>query len=128
MRTFAVSEAHYIHNNTHFPIAGVPGYNEEFFGEYTGKYPYEAASKAFTGLQKHMKKFYKTGDWFPHYDPEQPPVIIYKLVEMDTDNDVVLMYRGERTPAHQGDRTVVNKSDGRIRHYRWDNNITKYNP
>lgn len=122
-RLFAVSEAYYLINGDPEPIAGVPEYGQMFFGEYSGQYPYQAASKAFTGLQKHMKKFHNGNDtWFPGYDPEQPPEIMFKLVDVDTlEGDY---YHGERVPAHQGERVVVN-NDGRVRHYRWDNKVTK---
>lgn len=122
IRLFAVSEAYYIANNTHIPIAGVPEYGMRYFGEYTGIYPYQAATKAFTGLQKHMKKF-KNGGWFPGYDPENPPEIYFTLVDVATQESDY--YKGKRIPAHQGRRQVVNASDGRVRNYRWDNKITK---
>jgi hypothetical protein len=124
-RLFAVAEAYYYIDGNPNEIAGVPEYERKYYGEYTGVYPYQAASKAFTGLQKHIKKFYKSGDWFPGYDPEEPPVITFKLV--DVNNDEADWYQGYRIPAHQGVREVINKSDGRIRRYRWENKVVKIN-
>jgi len=120
---FSVSEAYYIVDKDPIDIAGVPEYGTKYFGEYSGKYPKQAASKAFTGLHKHMKKFYKTGDWFPGYNPENPPIIYFTLVNIDT--DVSGNYIGTRIPAHQGNRSIVNSNDGRVRNYRWENKVRK---
>lgn len=123
LRLFAVAEAYYYIDGNPNVIAGVPEYERKYYGEYTGVYPYQAASKAFTGLQKHIKKFYKTGDWFPGYNPEEPPVISFKLV--DVNNGEEDWYQGRRIPHHQGVREVINQTDGRIRRYRWKNKVVK---
>jgi hypothetical protein len=123
LRMFAVSEALYIVDKKPIPIAGVPEYGQLYYGEYTGRYPYQAASKAFTGLQKHMKKFNDTGDWFPDYDPDTPPEIMFKLVDVSSMEES--HYHGIRVAAHQGDRIVTNANDGRVRNYRWDNKVSK---
>lgn len=118
-----MTEAHYINGDGDMTkIDGVPEYGYKYFGEYTGVWPYNAASKAFTGLQKHMNKFNKTGRWFQDYDPDQPPDIIFTIEDVET--SVSMQYRGERVPAHQGERQVVSSS-GRVRNYRWENKITK---
>lgn len=123
-RLFAVPEAYYMSpdQNNWVSIAGVPEFGQMYFGEYSGKYPNQAASKAFTGLQKHIKKFSK-GDWFPDVDPENPPEIIFKLVDVETQEGDY--YHGVRVPAHQGERVVVNAKDGRVRRYKWDNKVRK---
>lgn len=125
-RLFAVAEAYYIvgDNDVLNEIAGVPEYGQKYFGEYTGEYPYQAANKAFTGLQKHMNKFHNKDnkEWFPGYDPENPPVIIFKLVDVGSDEGVY--YQGVRVPHHQGERRIIN-ADGRERIYRWDTKVKK---
>lgn len=130
LRLFAVSEAYYVINGDDelIEIAGVPAYGQLYFGEYTGRYPYQAAHKAFTGLQKYMKRFHRGGrnidkDWFPGYDPANPPMIVFRLVDLsEPDNE--MFYRGVRLPHHQGERTVVN-ADGRTRTYRWESKVDK---
>lgn len=121
---YGITEAFYIINEVPRPIKGIPSYGMEYYGEYTGPYPYLAASKAFTGIQKYLKKWQDsgTGDWFPGYDPEDPPEIIFTLENVMTGKSNI--YHGTRIPAHQGDRTVVN-ADGRIRNYRWENKVVK---
>ncbi len=107
-------------------IAGVPEYNTDHYGDYWGHYPYIAASKAFTGLQKHMKKFYRQRveePWFPNYSPDNPPVIIFII--QDTGNGKNYAYQGQRIKAPQS-RTaprVIQNPDGRIRTYNWVNDI-----
>lgn len=130
---FGVSEAYYLNSKTDqlVTIAGVPGYDMDYYGEYTGNYPYQAASKAFTGLQKHMKKFHgqrKSKPWFPGYDPENPPDIVFKMVEINDDDDIVDedWYIGKRVPARQGRRVIVNSTDGRIREYKWESKVRKF--
>lgn len=128
---FGVAEAYYLNVDTDelIAIAGVPEYDMDYYGEYTGNYPYQAASKAFTGLQKHMKKFYRQREgqpWFPGYNPENPPDIIFKMIEVDTGEED--WYHGERVPAHQGRRVVVNDTDGRVREYKWENKVKKFDP
>jgi hypothetical protein len=121
-RLFAVSEAYYLRGGDLEPIAGVPEHDMMYFGEYSGKTPRQASSKAFTGLQKHMKKFHKTGKWFPDYDPDRPPEMVFQLV--DVESREFNYYHGVRVPAHQGNRKITN-ADGRVREYRWDNKVTK---
>jgi hypothetical protein len=123
MRLFAVTEAYYLNaEGDMVNISGVPEHGYKYFGEYTGIWPYVAASKAFTGLQKHMHKFYRGGKWFRDYDPDQPPIIIFTIEDVET--NIGTRYRGERVAAHQGNRQVVSSS-GRVRNYRWENVITK---
>ena len=126
MKTFVISEAYYLNGNDLVTIAGIPSQNNDdmySYGTYTGKYPYVAASKAFTGLQKYLKKFHKDSEWFPGYDPKNPPSIVYNLINVETGKSQY--YQGYRVPALQGNRTVINSEDGRIREYKWDNIINK---
>ena len=107
-------------------IAGVPEYDTEYYGDYSGHYPYIAASKAFTGLQKHMKKFYKQrpgNPWFPNYRPDKPPTIIFII--NDNLNGKNYAYRGRRIRAPQSiDKPrIIRNADGRIRKYLWKNDI-----
>ena len=121
MRLFAVTEAHYVDEIGELQkIAGVPELGYKYFGEYTGNYPYQAASKAFTGLQKHMNKFHKTGKWFHDYDHDHPPDIVFTM--QDVESMESRKYHGHRIPAHQGDREIVGSS-GRVRHYRWESKV-----
>jgi len=131
-KLYRVVEAYYADNQANLrPIPGVPTRETEDFGEYIHKHPSSAASKAFTGLQRYMKKYhnYKGRTWFPGYDPDQPPLIVFKLKrygtpDADDDTDTwTRWYSGERIPAHQGKRVIVNKTDGRVRVYRWDNKV-----
>ena len=117
---YSIVKAYYIIGDSVLNIPGVPEYNRKYFGEYSGKYPYEAASKAFTGLQKHIKKF---SDWFPEYNEEHPFEIIYVLENVE--NDTQTTYHGKRVPAHQGQRELINYNTGRKRIYKWDNQIVK---
>jgi len=122
-RLFAVKEAYYnIKGNR--SIAGVPPHGYMYFGEYTGS-PSQASKKAFTGLQKHMKKYYKDKDtnWFPGYRPADPPPITFMMVDV-ANPEIQMWYRGIRVPAHQGNRIIEN-SDGRIRRYKWDSKVTR---
>ena len=124
-RNFSVSSAYYINNDDELiEISGVPEYNKDYYGKYTGDYPYQGATKAFTGLQKHMKKFnmYDDIDWFPGYDENHPPEIVFKMVDTDTLEE--FEYYGVRKPSPQGQRTIVN-NDGRVREYKWVNHIQK---
>lgn len=118
---YSVARAYYLIGDDMIDIKGIPQYNENYYGDYTGKYPYVAASKAATGIYKHLKKFYK-GGWFPDYDPEEPPEIVFILTNMETGEHV--QYHGARVPAHQGNRTLVG-DQGRVRNYKWDNIVTK---
>ena len=100
------------------PIAGVPEYGKDTFGLYSGKYPYVAASKAFSNLQKHMKKFSK--DWFPDYEPDNPPTIIFLLRRLS--DKKIFAYQGRRKTAPQSkDGPRIVESEGRTRVYRWVN-------
>lgn len=121
---YGVTEAFYIINENPRPIKGIPSHDMEYFGEYTGPFPYLAASKAFTGIQKYMKKWWKsgTGNWFPDYDPEDPPDIIFTMENVMTGKSAI--YHGTRVQAHQGKRTVIN-ADGRVRNYQWENKVVK---
>jgi hypothetical protein len=127
-RLFAVKEAHYTNGqDQERSIAGVPPNGYLYFGEYTGS-PSQAAKKAFTGLQKHMKKYHNDDAgggrrWFPGYNPSNPPVITFMMVDV-ADPDTPLWYTGKRIPAHQGNRIIEN-SDGRIRKYKWDSKVQR---
>lgn len=124
-RLYAVKEAYYSQEDDQDrgrPIAGIPPYGFKYFGEYTGS-PSQASKKAFTGLQKHMKKYHKDSDWFPGYDPSTPPKITFMMVDV-SDPDTPMWYVGRRIPAHQGNRVIKNK-DGRIRNYKWDAKVEK---
>lgn len=121
---YGVTEAFYVVNEDARPIKGIPSHGMVYFGEYTGPFPYLAASKAFTGIQKYMKKWNGTGtvEWFPDYDPKEPPEIIFTMENVET--GWTGTYHGTRVPAHQGKRTVVN-DDGRVRNYQWENKVVK---
>lgn len=130
-KLYSVTDAYYVgRDGEPLIMDGVPEYGRDYFGEYTGKYPSEAASKAFTGLQKHIKNF---PSWFPGYREDDPFPIIYVIQEPtlpsehtagDMKADTKHTYYGKRIPAHQGTRKIVSP-DGRIRVYKWDNKITK---
>ena len=129
-KKFAIVNAvYYDTEGTQRLIAGVPEYYSDHFGDYNAKYPYEAASKAFTGLQKHLKKFRNQRQapeepWFPNYDPENPPIIIFVI--QDLTNNKQYAYQGQRIRHVQsidGPRIVRNENDDRVREYNWANDI-----
>jgi hypothetical protein len=124
MTIFGVSEAMYINTNDQpVEIVGIPEPGNTYFGTYTGEFS-KAASKAFTGLHKFMKKYAADG-WFPEYEVDNPPDIIFTLIEVDPKTKEVFRtkhYYGSRVLHRQGPKTIVSK-DGRVRHYIWDNKI-----
>jgi hypothetical protein len=103
------------------PINGIPGYHSKKMGNFNGKYPYSAASKALTSVYKHLSK-YKT-EWFPWYNPDDPPKIV--LVIQNIDNGKKYAYIGSRSTAPQskdGPRVIVG-DNGRQRIYKWLNRV-----
>lgn len=126
-RHYTVTDAFYIDTaGVKRKIAGVPEYGTDYFGDYHGDYPYIAATKAFTGLQKHMKKFHQQREepWFPNYDPEDPPVIRFLI--QDTEGGKQYAYQGRRVraPQSQAGPRMVAGDGGRVREYNWANEIT----
>jgi hypothetical protein len=104
----------------------VPEYGKGTYGDYWGHYPYIAASKAFTGIQKHMKKFHKQRadePWFPNYNPAEPPVISFIIHDIKDAKNYA--YQGQRIRAPQSEKgpRIVYNVDGRIRKYNWVNKI-----
>lgn len=124
---YGVTKAYYIIDEELIPVAGVPPFNEKVFGEYRPDNKgdiIKVAKRAFTGLQKHMKKFHtqtkSDGEpWFPYYDPDNPPLIAFELIEIESGQ--TFNFIGQRIPAHQGPRIVINANDGRVRQYLWEN-------
>lgn len=126
LKTFTVTQAvYYDENDVQRKIAGVPEYGSDSFGQYTGYYPYEAASKAFSGLQRHMKMFHKQRmpTWFPAYDPESPPVMIFIIRDIDSERRYAYQGQREFAPQSVDAPRVVTGPDGRVRAYNWINNI-----
>lgn len=122
---FTITDAYYLdHNSDLITIPGIPPYNEQGYGSYSGNYQYQAASKAFTGIQKFLKKFHTDG-WFSEadYDPDNPPSVVFNLLNIETQKSQY--YIGNRIPAVQGERKVINSNDGRTRSYKWNNEIKK---
>ena len=128
LKHYTVTQAHYFDASEEMiKIKGVPETPHNYFGEYYAKFPSIGASKAFTGLQKFMKKYRNTNGhtWFPGYDPEDPPDILYTI--METASKDTFSYYGRRVPSTQGTRAITNKDTGRTRIYRWVNDITRVN-
>ena len=122
---FTIIDAYYLDaNDDLIPIPGIPPYKEKNYGLYSGDYQYQAASKAFTGIQKFLKKFHNDG-WFKdaNYNPDHPPSIVFNL--LNHENNKAQFYIGNRLPSTQGNRKVVNSEDGRIRNYKWVNDVKK---
>jgi hypothetical protein len=121
---FTITDAYYLDTNENLiAIPGIPSYGKNSYGSYSGTYQYQAASKAFTGIQKFLKKFHKDG-WFDdaNYNPDSPPSIVFNLIDIESQKSQY--YIGNREPASQGQRKVIN-SDGRVRNYKWNNKIKK---
>lgn len=115
---YTVSDAQYYSSKGWRQISGVPAHATNAFGQYYGGYPSEAASKAYSNMLTHMRKF--RDPWFIDYDPMDPPEIRFSLVKLGSRD--VYKYSGTRHRIPE--RTVVSP-DGRERTYRWENKITK---
>jgi hypothetical protein len=100
-------------------IPGIEGY-----GIYTGKETNIAALKVYTGINKYMKKYngMDPTKWFPDYDEDQPPLILFVLQNLQT--EVLSAWYSWRIPASQGERTIVG-DDSRERTYKWRNKVRK---
>jgi len=127
IRTYHIVDAKYIdHDDSQKDIFGVPGFYEDGFGNYTGAYPHIAASKAYSGLLKFMKKFHNKGpdnDWFSTYNKNDPFDIIFVLQDKETGKAYAFL--GKRYTATQsikGGRTITSPSL-RKRTYYWRNHI-----
>jgi hypothetical protein len=123
-KLYAITDAYYIIGEDVIKIKGIPSYGMKYYGEYVAQYPYEAATKACTGIYKYMKKYHNTGTggWYPGYQPDKPPDIVFNLENVETEQNQ--RYHCSRIPAHQGAR-VITGNKGRTRHYKWDNKVTK---
>lgn len=119
-KEYTILEAYYYVNGDPYYIYGIPSYGETTFGKYIARFPYAAASKAFTGIQQHMKKF---KEWYEDYDSEQPPQVFFII--LDTVTGKTSKYIGNRVPSPRGVERVVNFTDGRVREYRWINKLDK---
>lgn len=107
------------------PIAGIPEYYTNEFGNYSGYYPYIAAQKAVTGIYRHMKKY---PDWFPEYDPDNAPPLVLVLVRKEDGKKFA--YNGWREPAPQSKgktqgRMVQSSDTRRTRSYKWISKVKK---
>ncbi len=97
------------------PINGIPSYHKGTFGRFTAKYPYIAAEKALTSINKHLVKY---KDWFPTYDKKNPPSFIIVIKNIDTDKKYA--YIGTRVARPQ---RVILGIYGRNRLYQWNNHV-----
>jgi hypothetical protein len=103
------------------PISGIPEYHSKKKGEFHGKTPRLAASKALTSIYAHLKKY--QDEWFPTVDLEHPPNIVFVIENVDTQKKYA--YIGSRVTAPQSrnePRRITNK-DGRVRVYKWINKL-----
>ncbi len=98
-------------------INGIPTYHTKTFGRYRGNYPYLAAKKGLTSIYKHFSKY---PDWFPKYNSNDPPQIIFVLKHLNTGK--LYAYLGQRMRAPTESRSIVG-SYGRVRVYRWINKV-----
>ena len=126
-RHYTIVDAIYFdEQGTRHEIAGVPEYNTDKYGDYWGRYPYIAASKAFTGIQKHMKKFEKQRKgqlWFPNYDPDKPPIVIFIIQDVLTGKNYAYQGQRVRAPQSRDAPRIIQNADGRTRIYNWVNDI-----
>jgi hypothetical protein len=102
------------------PINGIPNFHTKTFGQYNGKYPYVAASKALTSIYKHLSKY---PEWFPSHDKNNPPSVVFVL--RNTETDKLYSYMGSRTAAPQSldEPRVILGRYGRPRVYKWQNKV-----
>jgi len=97
------------------PINGIPHYHSKTFGRFTGKFPHIAAGKALTSIHKHLVKYF---NWFPAYDPENPPQFVIVIKNIDTEKKYA--YIGTRIP--QSERVILGRY-GRHRVYQWSSKV-----
>jgi hypothetical protein len=98
------------------PINGIPTYHTKTFGLYRSKYPSMAAKKALTSIYKHFTKY---PTWFPNYDRENPPQIVFVIKNRITNKRYAFL--GSREQVEEP-RTVSGQY-GRQRVYRWVNTV-----
>ena len=97
------------------PINGIPNYHRKTFGKFTGKHPYIGAGKALTSIHKHLVKYF---NWFPSYDPENPPQFVIVMKNLDTDKKYA--YIGTRI---QQEQRAILGAYGRHRIYKWNSKV-----
>lgn len=103
-------------------ITGIPSQQEDW-GKYSAVYPQDAASKAYSNVQKYIKKY--RDPWFMDIEPDKPMVLVlHETSERESkrgpDDYIYYVFREVAQQSRNGPRVVVNVR-GRVREYKWKN-------
>lgn len=121
MREFTLLAA-YLPNGTQ--ITGIPDPSpKEAWGRYHAGYPQEAASKAYSNVQKYIKKY--KDPWFLAIELDKPMILVLhetsdRQGKRGPADFIYYVFRERAEQSLNGPRIVINEQ-GRVRKYMWKN-------